>query len=142
MFSLFCPYSNLGLQLREFLLYYFPYSNKSPTKKGVFLYYCIYFNLSPTKNGVFLYFCFNPKISPAENGVFTLFALILTRALPQRVFYSIYCCPYSYQSLAKNVLSLFLPLFLSKPCHKQCFLHLFKKALYPKRRFSLFLPLF
>ena len=85
-------------------LYFCPYSNQSSHKKGVFLYVCPYgtkvlpkcvfhsffFALFLTKalpkKGVFLYVCPYSYQSPAKKGVNSILALILTKAMPQRVF--------------------------------------------------------
>ena len=48
--------------------------NNYPVRKGVFLYFCPYSNQSPTLKGVFFFY---------------IFALILTKALPKKVFFTI-----------------------------------------------------
>ena len=73
-----------------FSLYFCPYSNKRPTKKGVFLYLCPYSNQGPTIK------CFS-----------SMFALILTKVLPESVFFP-YFCPYFHQNHTKKGVFLYL----------------------------------
>ena len=83
------------------------------------LFYAIILTKVLPKKGVILYFCSHPNQCSATKGVFTNFALILTKALPKRVFFSIstltptkalpqrmfflYFCPCSNLCLTKNV---------------------------------------
>ena len=68
-FFYFCPHFNQSLTKKDVLLYFCPHPNQCPAKKGCVSLICPYFNKSPTKM-----------------GVFSIFALTLTKALPQRVF--------------------------------------------------------
>ena len=76
---------------------FYPYSNQSLTKKGIFSMFhgCPYSNQSPATKGVFFsifpfwvfsLFCSNLNNYPVRKGVFNYFSLILTKALPKRVF--------------------------------------------------------
>ena len=81
---------------------------------------------------IILYFCPNSNQILTKKGVLYIFIYIfafsLTKALPKRVFLSLFC-PYSYQGLAtKGVFLSIFALILTKPCHIPCS--------------TLFLPLF
>ena len=94
----FCPYSSQNLTKKDVFLYFDP-NNTKPCKKWCFLQFCLYLNQSPFKKGVFLYFCPNlneslttkgvvfsiSNNSPTKKRVFSILALILTKALPNRV---------------------------------------------------------
>ena len=102
VFAIFCPCSNLSPKKGVFsfiafiltkalpkrcFLYFCPYSNQSLATKGGFLYFCPYSNQSQATNGVWLYFCPYSYQSPARKEFFLIiFALVLTKALPKRVF--------------------------------------------------------
>ena len=45
-----------------------------------------YYNQSPTKKDGFIYLCSYTNQSPATKGVFYIFAIILTKFVPQRMF--------------------------------------------------------
>ena len=86
----------------------------------VFLPFCPYSNQSPTTKGVLLYLLlplFLPK--PSQKCVISIFALILIKALPQRVFFALIL----ESPLPKAAFFSIFALILTKALQKGCFLY-------------------
>ena len=127
-FSIFALILTKALPKGCFTLF-LPLFYPKPSHKGCFLYFYPYCNQSPTKM-VFYSTCIFAltltKALPQRVFVF-ICALILTIALTQRVVYSIFC-PYSNQSPIKSAVFSIFVLILTRAYQKGCFF--------------LFLPLF
>ena len=91
-FSLFLNFALIltkALPQTVFSLYFCHYSNQSPTKK-VFLLRLAIFLPKPYQKACNSPFLLYSNQSPTKKGIFPYLTLILTKALPQKVFYSIF----------------------------------------------------